>query len=216
MIYRPAHELDTQRARRSVGMPPFAPRRHRPPRLVAVSLVTSGCGLVYAAYRGYYGFGGTIGMFGSPVSPAQWRAVNLAAAAMLLVIAILPVAALPLWRHTRPRRVLLALCWVLAVGFVMHGLVDNTQRVLSLAGVLHLQYPFFTAIDRHAADVQDLAFNETWFLAEGLLWGALALMVLGPSLARRWWAGTAIAAIAVLTAIGLLSALHVIGHVVIF
>ena len=71
-------------------------------------------------------------------------------------------------------------------------------------------------IDKHASDVQDLVFNETWFLAEGLLWGILALMVLGPSPARRWWAGTAIAATAALTATGLLSALHVIGRIVIF
>lgn len=191
------------------------PRRHRSPGLVAISLVTGGCALVYAAYRGYYGLGGTAGMFGTPASPAQWRAVNLAAAGMLLAVALLPVAALPLWSRQRPRRVLLASCWVFAVGFVMHALVSDIQRVLSLAGVLQLRYPFFTAIDTRAADLQDLVFNETWFLAEGLLWAMLALTVLGPSPARRWWAGTAIAATGALTATGLLSSLHVIGRLVI-
>jgi hypothetical protein len=178
--------------------------------------MTGGCGLLYAVYRGYYGLGGTAGMFGTPASPAQFRAVNLVAAAMLLAIAVLPVAALPLWPRRWPRRILLASCWVLAVGFVMHGLVSDTQRVLSLAGVVHLHYPFFAAIDKHAADIQDLVFNETWFLAEGLLWGVLALTVLGPSPLRRRWAGAAIAAIAALTATGVLSTLHVIGRIVIF
>jgi hypothetical protein len=154
-------------------------------------------------------------MFGTPAAPAQWRAINLVAAAILLAVALLPVAALPLWPRQWPRRVLLASCWVLAVGFVMHGLVSDTQRVLSLAGVAHLRYPFFTAIDKHAADIQDLVFNETWFLAEGLLWAVLALTVLGPSPARRWWTGTAIAATAALTATGALSTLHVVGRIVI-
>jgi len=200
----------------AVQVPLAGPRRHRPPRVVTIGLVTGGCGLVYAAYRGYYALGGTAGMFGTPASPAQWRAVNLAAAVMLLAVAVLPVAALPLWQRRWPRRFLLAACWVLAVGFVMHALVSDIQRVLSLAGVVHLRYPFFTAIDKHAADIQDLIFNETWFLAEGLLWAVLALLALGPSPARRWWAGTAIAATTALTATGLLSTLHVIGRIVIF
>ena len=212
MIHAPGDQPVTRRARGAVRVP----RGHRPAGLVAVSLVTGGCGLVYAAYRGYYGLGGTAGMFGTPVSPAQWRAVNLAAAALLLAVALLPVAALPLWPRRWPRRTLLASCWVLTVGFVMHALVSDIQRVLSLAGVVQLRYPFFAAIDKHAADIQDLMFNETWFLAEGLLWAVLALMVLGPSPTRRWWAGTAIGATAALTATGLLSTLHVIGRVIVF
>jgi hypothetical protein len=216
MVHRPAEELDKRSAGRAGLVPPGGPQRHRPSGLAAISLVTGGCGLVYAAYRGYYGLGGTAGMFGTPASPAQWRAINLGAAAMLLAVALLPVAALPVWQYRRPRRVLLASCWLLAVGFAMHALVSDTQRGLSLAGVVRLRYPFFAAIDKHAADIQDLVFNETWFLAEGLLWGILALKVLGPSPARRWWAGTAITATTALTATGLLSTLHVIGRVVIF
>lgn len=216
MVHRPPNQPGTRRAAGAVRVASAGPRWHRPRWLVAMSLVTSGCGLVYAAYRGYYGLGGTVGMFGAPASPVQWRAVNLAAAGMLLAVAVLPVAALPLWPRRWPRRVLLASCWVLAVGFVMHAMVSDIQRVLSLVGVVHLNYPFFTAIDKHAADIQDLMFNETWFLIEGLLWAVLALLVLGPSPARRWWAGTAIVATAALTATGLLSTLHVIGRIVIF
>lgn len=188
----------------------------RPRGLVATSLAASGGALLYALYRGYYGLGGTAGMFGSPASAAQWRSINLVAAATLLVVALVPVIALPLWRRPRPRRVLLASCWVLAVGLIMHGLVADTQRVLSLLGVVDLEYPFFTTVNSHAADIQDLVLNETWFLAEGLLWGAVALIALGPSPARRWWVRTAVAAISALTATGLLSALHVIDRVVIF
>ncbi len=71
-------------------------------------------------------------------------------------------------------------------------------------------------MDRHTGDIQDLVFNETWFLAEGLLWGSLALIGLGPSAARRWWVGTALAAVALLTSIGILSAFGLIGRSVIF
>ncbi len=122
------------------------------------------------------------------------------------------------WRRPRLRRVLLVLCWVLAVGCVTHALIEDAQRVLSLAGALQIRYPasLWETVNRHTADIQDLAFNETWFLIEGLLWGMLALIVLGASSARRWWTGTALAAIAVLTAIGLLSAFDVIGNIIIF
>ena len=61
------------------------------------------------------------------------------------------------------RLVLLGLCWVLAVGFVMHGVIDDLQRVLSLTGLLHLNYPFFATVDRHAADVQDLVSTRPGF-----------------------------------------------------
>jgi hypothetical protein len=190
------------------------PQRH-PPGRVTVSLVTSGCGVLYALYRGYYGLGGTVGMFGRPASQAQWRTINLAGAALVLVLALLPAAALPLWRRPHLRPVLLAVCWVLAVGFTMHGLVDDVQRVLSLAGALRIDYPFFATVNRHAADIQDLAFNETWFIGEGFLWGTLAWIGLGRSSARRWWTGTALAAIAVLASIGLLSAFGIIGKFIV-
>jgi hypothetical protein len=177
-----------------------------------VSLAVTCLGVLYALYRGYYAFGGTVGMVSRPASQAEWRAVNLTGAVIVLVLALLPVAALPLWDRPRLRPVLLAVCWLLAVGYIMHGLVQDAQRVLSLAGALRIHYPAYVSVNRHAADVQDLAFNETWFLAVGFLWGALAWISLGRSRARRWWAGTALAAIAALTAVGLLSAFGVIGR----
>jgi hypothetical protein len=68
----------------------------------------------------------------------------------------------------------------------------------------------------HAADFQDPAFNETWFLAEGLLWAAIGPIGLGPSPVRRWLISAARAGIIVLTSIGLLSAFGGIGRVVVF
>src|SRR6188508_2611194 len=147
--------------------------------------------------------------------PTPNPVINLAGATLLLGIAVLPVAVLPLWNMTRVRPILLGLCWVLAVGFTMHALVDDIQRVLSLAGVLHLDYPLFSTVNRRVADLQDLLFNETWFLVEGVLWGVLGWINLGRSAARRWWIGTAFAAIAVLTCFGLLAAFGVIGKIVI-
>ena len=187
----------------------------RPAPLVTVSVITAGWALWYAIYRAYYGFGGTVGMFGTPVSEAQWRGINLAGAALLLGVAVLPVAVLPLWRMPRVRPILLGLCWLLAVGFTMHALVDDIERVLSLAGVLQLDYPLFTTVNRRVADLHDLLFNETWFLVEGVLWGVLGWMNLRPSSARRWWLGTAVAAVLVLTCIGLLSGFGLIGKFII-
>jgi hypothetical protein len=59
---------------------------------------------------------------------------------------------------------------------------------------------------RRAADLQDLLFNEPWFLLEGLGYAALGWIALGPGSRRRWWIGSAIAATTVLTVIGQLSA----------
>jgi len=41
-------------------------------------------------------------------------------------------------------------------------------------------------------------------------------MALGPSRSRRWWTGTAVAAIAVLTLIGMFSAVGLVGRAVVF
>jgi hypothetical protein len=217
MAHWPAGKRETQQAGRAGRLPPIGPQECRPRGLVAASLVTTGLGLLYALYRGYYGLGGTAGMIGRPASPAEFRLINLIGTALLLVAALVPVAALPLWRRPPLRRILLALCWVMAVGYVMHALIDDTQRVLDLTGAVQMHYSaFWATVNRRVADIQDLAFNETWFLAEGLLWATLAWISLGPSPARRWWASTALAAIAVLTSIGLLSAFGVIGKSIIF
>jgi hypothetical protein len=156
-------------------------------------------------------------MIGSPASQSAWRATNLGAAAVLLLLAALPLVALPLWRGGRRRSVLLTLSWLLAVGMTGHALIMDTQRVLSLAGAHRIHYPAsaWETIDPHAADVQDLLFNETWFLVEGLLWGLLAWIALGRSRARRLWVATALPATAAMTCIGLLSAFGVVGKVVV-
>jgi hypothetical protein len=194
------------------------PGSRYPAGLVAVSVAASGWALLYALYRGYYGLGGTIGMIGTPASPAEFRALNLIGAVALLALAVLPIAMLPVWRRAALRRVLLAVCWVLAVGLVMHALVQDIQRVLSLVGALRVYYPpsVWVSVNRHLADVQDLAFNETWFLAEGVLWGVIGWIGLRGSPARRWWAGTALATIGVMTLVGVLTVYGVIGRTVIF
>jgi hypothetical protein len=213
------------RVDRSHNVPGRQPRGR-----VAVSVATSACALLYAAYRGYYAFGGTAGMIGVPRSWSEFRHLNAVAVGVLLVAAIIPLAALPLWRRPNPRRALLALCWVVAVGCVMHALIDDAQRVVSLAGGPAVAVPTsqWVSVDRHAADVQDLAFNEVFFLVEGFLWAALAVIGLGsPRLVstslnstslgrtRRWWMASAAVGIAVLTAIGLLSAFGVIGRLIV-
>ena len=186
-------------------------------QVLRASVAVSVCGLVYALYRGYYGLGGTIGMIGTPASESSWRATNLGAAAVLLLVALLPLAALPLWRREGWRRALLVVAWGLAVGGVMHALIMDVQRVASLAGLHHIHYPAssWRSRDDHAADLQDLLFNETWFLAEGLLWGLLAWSVVGSSRSGRRWLAGAVAAVAGLTCVGLLSAFGVVGRAIV-
>ena len=111
---------------------------------------------------------------------------------------------------------LLALCWVVAVGCCMHALIDMAERVLSLAGLVHIHYPpLWATVDNRAADLQDLLGNEPWFLVEGLAFGALGWIALGPGRSRRRWAASALAATGALTLIGLLSVTDVIGKVII-
>lgn len=47
----------------------------------------------YACYRAYYAAGGTVGMFGEPVSDVEFRAINAVGAAIIFVAAILPPVA---------------------------------------------------------------------------------------------------------------------------
>ena len=124
-----------------------------------------------------------------PGSEGQFQLINLAAVVVLAVAAVLPVAMLPLWAWRGSRLVLLALCWVVAVGCCMHALIDMAQRVLSLAGLVHIHYPpLWATVNDRAADLQDLIGNERWFLLEGLAFGALGWIALGPGLPRwRWW-----------------------------
>ena len=170
----------------------------------------------YALYRAYYGLGGRFGMFGEPASEVQWRAINLVAAGLLLGAAVLPLAARPLWHRRWPRRFLLAASWVITVACIGHAFINDILRVLSLAGVYDVFYPpeVWNVVDRRAADLQDLIFNETWFLVEGGLWFAIAWTVMGHTTARRAWVASAMVAIALATLVGLLSAFDVIGRAV--
>jgi hypothetical protein len=186
--------------------------------LTRVSVAAGIWGLCYAAYRGYYAAGGTAFLPGviRRGSEGQFQLINLAAVVVLAVAAVLPVAALPLWARRWSRRVLLALCWVVAVGCCMHALIDMVQRVLSLAGLVHIHYPpLWATVDYRAADLQDLFGNELWFLLEGLAFGALGWIALGPGQPRRRWAGSALAATGALTLVGLLSVTGVIGKMIV-
>ena len=191
----------------------MAPENNLP---VRASLLAAGWAFCYAMYRAHYALGGTFGMFGVPVSNDEWRRINAIGAVIIFIGAILPLVMLRGWRRPRVRQVLLALCWIVAVGCVMHALVDIGQRLLSLAGKLTVRLPFWKSIDRRAADLQDLFFNEPWFLVEGMLWGAIAWTAgLDRSPRRWWWVGSAGVAVAVLTVVGLLSATGVIGRFIV-
>jgi hypothetical protein len=163
----------------------------------------------YASYRAYYAAGGQFGLFGEPVSPAQFRAINAIGAGIIFVAGVLPLIGL---RVHAVRRALPVICWIAAVGCCMHALVDGTLRVFSLTGVHPTVLPasVWRSFDRRAADLQDLLLNEPWFLIEGLLWAALGVAIVRPS-RRRTWIVSAVVACLLLSVVGVLSGLGVIG-----
>lgn len=184
-------------------------------------LSTSGLGLLYGAYRGYYALGGTAGMIGVPSSHAEWLLVNGAGAIAILLAALVPLVAIVLWNRRWARWVLLALFTVAAVGLTMHALIDEAQRLLDLAGLggrLHIDpYRFggWRSVDVRLGDLEDILLNEPWFLLEGLLCAAAVLTALRSRPSRyRWLAGAGMAT-AVCVVFGLLSATGVIGSAVI-
>jgi len=176
-------------------------------RTIATALLVWALG--YAAYRAYYAAGGQLGMIGQPLSEAQFRAVNAVGAGIVLLGALLPpVLVRAAW--LRPAAPVLG--WIVGVGCCMHAFVDGTLRVMSLAGVHPTQLPaeFWRSFDRRASDLQDLVLNEPWFLVEGLLWVALGLAYVEPS-RRRVWLLSAAGTCLLLTVVGVLSGLDVIG-----
>lgn len=180
---------------------------YRAQRATATALAV--WGLVYACYRAYYAAGGQIGMIGQPMSDAQFRAVNAVGAGIVLVGALLPPAvvwAAPL----RPAAPILA--WIVAVGCCMHAFVDGMLRLLSVTGVHLTQLPaeLWQSFDRRASDLQDLLLNEPWFLVEGLLWVALGVTSVQSSRRRAWLVSATLACL-LLTILGVLSGLDVIG-----
>ncbi|HSJ31531.1 MAG TPA: hypothetical protein VK933_08860, partial [Longimicrobiales bacterium] len=180
--------------------------------LVRASRFAAGWALLYASYRLYYAAGGTVGMLGTPVSDQQWRMINAVGAAFILIVAGLPLVLLKAWRRRRAQPALLALSWLIAVGSMSHAFIGIIQRISSLTGALTIPYPFWQTIDRTEADLQALFFNEPWFLVLGLLWAIIAWAgALRASPRRKWWFGSVIAAVAGLTAVGVLSAYGTIG-----
>jgi hypothetical protein len=174
-----------------------------------VAVALAAWSFAYASYRAYYAAGGQIGMPGEPVSRAQYRAINAVGAAIIFVAGAMPLIALKM--HV-VRRALPVLCWIAAVGCCMHALVDITLRIFSLTGVHPTQLPasVWRWYDRRTADLQDLLLNEPWFFIEGLLWTALGVAIVRPS-RRRVWMLTAAVACLLLTVVGVLSGLGVIG-----
>ncbi|SDW32518.1 hypothetical protein SAMN05216215_1002260 [Saccharopolyspora shandongensis] len=177
------------------------------PRGIVVALAL--WGFAYACYRAYYAAGRTVGMIGRPVSSAEFRAINAFGAAIILFAALLPLVAV---RVGALRRALPVLGWIGAVGCCMHALVMSTLRVLSLTGVHPTQLPpsLWRSFDRQVADLQDLLLNEPWFFVEGLLWAALGIAFVATS-RRRAWLMSAIVGCLLLTVVGVLSGLGVIG-----
>lgn len=190
-------------------------------RIVALSVLASGLGLAYAVYRGYYALGGRVGMPGIPASDAQWTFINGVGAIAILIAAAVPIVALPFWGHRGVRPVSLSLFSMAAVGLTMHGLIDETQRILHLAGLagmlgIEVRLAGWRSVDMRAADLQDILLNEPWFLALGLACGAIVWTALGPGPVRAWWLAGALAATALCIAFGLLAAAGVIGRVIVF
>jgi hypothetical protein len=182
---------------------------HRTVPWQGVAAALAAWSFAYASYRAYYAAGGQIGMPGEPVSRAQYRAINAVGAAIIFVAGAMPLIALKM--HV-VRRALPVLCWIAAVGCCMHALVDITLRIFSLTGVHPTQLPasVWRWYDRRTADLQDLLLNEPWFFIEGLLWTALGVAIVRPS-RRRVWMLTAAVACLLLTVVGVLSGLGVIG-----
>ncbi len=83
--------------------------------------------LGYALYRAYYAVGGTWGMFGIPAPEVHWRFINGVGAVILLGVAITALATPVAWRRPSLRTFVLALCWLMTVGFVMHAMVGRAQ-----------------------------------------------------------------------------------------
>ena len=185
-------------------------------KLERASIGTALWSLGYALYRSYYALGRTVGMFGVPVSDAQWRRINAIAGVLLFATAALALVVPKLWQRAHARPWLLAFCWIATVGCVSHALIAIVQRIASLSGALRIEYPFWATIDRRTADLQDLLFNEPWFLIEGLLWAAVAWHATfdEPARRRRWFTSAGVATIAS-AVLGVLSAFGIIGKMIV-
>lgn len=195
-------------------------RWHRAPD-VAVdrrwAMIAAGWGALYALYRTYYALGGLAGLPGVLRADAHrtFELINLIAVLLLVLGAAAPILMLRFW-NTRLWLGCVAVCWAVAVGCIMHALIDSAQRVLSLAGSLTVAYPteLWASVDRRAADLQDLMGNEPWFLIEGLLFAGIALLHLRGR-GRLTFVISALLAIAAFVAAGLLASTGHLARVVV-
>lgn len=198
-----------------LGSDDSQPRRSQPCErtLRQASLLAALWALGYGFYRWYYAFGGTVGILGIPASHEDWRRINAVAGVLLWVAALLPLVLMRAWRTRGVYPLLLVLSGIVTVGCISHALIDIVLRVASLNGSLTIHYPFWQTIDHRRADLQDLFFNEPWFLVEGLLWAAIAWSgaLHGAPRWRRWWIVGVLITTAASTAVGILSGFGVVG-----
>ena len=173
-------------------------------------------GALYAAYRLYYGLGGTSFIPGKLSSAATFRSINLVAAAVMLVLALLPLVMYRVRNSAKWKLWVVIVCWLVAVACCSHALIDIAQRILSLTELLQIQYPssIWHSVNYKEADLQDLFGNEPWFLIEGLLFAAIGWWNIAKSKHRKW-VFTLLAAIGISTFVGILVAVGFIGRTVI-
>lgn len=184
--------------------------------LLRLSVAACSWGALYGVYRLYYGLGGTGFIPGELSSAATFRYINLFAAAVMLVLAVLPIVMYRVRNSARWKHWVLIVCWLVAVACCSHALIDIVQRILSLTGHLQIHYPssIWYTVNYKEADLQDLFGNEPWFLIEGLLFAAIGWWN-APTIAHRKWAYTLLGAIGVSTAIGILVSVGAIDGMVI-
>lgn len=184
--------------------------------LLRLSIAASVWAALYGIYRLYYGLGGMGFIPGELSSAATFRYVNLVAAVVMLVLALLPIMMYRVRNSARWRLWVLVVCWLVAVACCSHALIDIVQRILSLTGHLQIQYPpsIWRTVHYKEADLQDLFGNEPWFLIEGLLFSAIGWWSIAKG-AQRKWVYTLVGAVGVSTMIGILVAVGAIGRTVI-
>ena len=184
--------------------------------LLRLSIAASIWGALYAVYRLYYGLGGMSFIPGELSSAATFRSTNLVAVAVMLVLALLPLAMYRVKNSAKWKFWVVIVCWLVAVACCSHALIDITQRILSLTGQLQIQYPssIWHSVNYKEADLQDLFGNEPWFLIEGLLFAAIGWWSI-PKGKHRIWALTLLGAVGVSTVVGILVAVGFIGRTVI-
>jgi hypothetical protein len=84
-------------------------------------------------------------------APGPQSLIKAVGAAVILADAAAPIVMLALWRGPAFRPVLLAVCRFVAVGCLMHAVIDAAQRMLSLTGQLQIPRRRPSALDSRSA-----------------------------------------------------------------